>query len=361
LQSGRYQLRYTDPNGIPKSGGTFSTKALAEQELNRIQGAIERGTYQQREAVKTGDMDPRTVTLGELATHWRSVRVGRNGQPLSPNTLREYERLVTSTLRQFRDKPVRSITTGQIEKWWAVERVKAPRQANAAYKHLLTLMRYALKHRYINENPCDIDGATSYTAISEPEVPTAQQVEIMLESAPDPFNVMLAIAAWGGLRKGELLELRRKDVIVSKTGDVTWITLAVARSVIWVDKKPVVKAPKSRAGIRDVTLPQRINDLVLGQLRAIPIDPDALLFPRRVGLNEQWLEYQLNPLWLRVREQAGYTGRFHSLRAFGATEFGKTGATNREIMERFGHSDYKTANRYQRTTGRETELLGRMT
>jgi integrase len=33
----------------------------------------------------------------------------------------------------------------------------------------------------------------------------------MLENAPTSFNAIIALAAYGGLRKGEILELRRKD------------------------------------------------------------------------------------------------------------------------------------------------------
>ena len=46
---------------------------------------------------------------------------------------------------------------------------------------------------------------------SEPPAPTSEQVYIMLENAPTSFNAIIALAAYGGLRKGEILELRRKD------------------------------------------------------------------------------------------------------------------------------------------------------
>jgi hypothetical protein len=37
-----------------------------------------------------------------------------------------------------------------------------------------------------------------------------------------------------------------------------------------------------------------------------------------------------------------------------------TGATLREIMDRLGHNNYKTAMLYQRNSGRELELVGRL-
>jgi integrase len=360
LASGRYQLRYTDPNGVRQNGNvTYVTKSQAEQALGLIAHSIAAGTYFQRQAVAQGDLDPKTLTLAQLGDHWRAVRVNRNGQPLSPNTASEYERLITNTLAPFADKTLRSITRGQIEKWWASERKRAPRQANAAYKHLKTLMGYATKHRYITENPCDIEGATSYSA-PDTEVPTADQVNIFIEVAQEPFNVMLALAAWGGLRKGELLELRRKDVEVEKTDGETWVWVSVSRAVIWVDKEPVVKEPKTKGSVRRVLLPASAGALLASYLKTLPLYPEALLFPKREGVNEQWGEYQLNPLWRSVRAQAGFSGRFHSLRAFAMTQYGLTGATAKEIMERGGHTNLRTAMRYQTTTGRDLDLVRRM-
>jgi integrase len=361
LPSGKYQLRYTDPLGRQVSGGTYVTMRDAERALTRVENSISAGTYDADRAVEEGDLDPKTVTLAELAAHWRAVRVSRNGQPLRHTTLRDYKAYIHSTLQEFADKPIRLITTHQIERWWVTTRARAPRQANAAYKHLNTLMLYAVKNKYLKQNPCDIDGATTYRALVEPDVPTRDQVDILIEQAPEPFNVVVALAAWGGLRKGELLELRRKDIRLEESGHAgAWVVVSVSRGVTWQNGAPVVGAPKTRAGIRDVKLPQFANDLVLKHLRSVPIDPDALLFATNQAQNTHWGQYHLDGLWRRLRPYAGYQGRFHSLRAYAQTQFGLTGATPREIMERYGISDVATANRYQRTTGREEDLLGRL-
>lgn len=360
LPSGKWRLRYTDPTGKQVSAGTFPTKQLAERALTRIENSIAAGTYEQDLAIVQGDLDPKTVTLGQLAAHWRSVRVGRNGQPLRPSTANEYERIINNELRDFRDVPLRTITTQQLERWLANKRKIAPRMANAAYKHLNTVLTYAVKNKYLTRNPCDIDGATTYRPETEPDVPTAEQVAILIDNAPNPFNVMVALAAYAGLRKGELLELRRKDFSDVKRDGQAWVQLSVTRAVIYVDKVPVVGKPKTVAGIRSLLLPQAVNDLVKKYLRTIPISPDALLFARDSEHSKHWTEWRVNTLWKTLRPQAGYTGRFHSLRAYAQTQFGLTGATPREIMERFGTSDVITANRYQRTTGRETDLLRKM-
>ena len=360
LPSGKYQVRFTDPNGLRRSARTtFQTKALAEFELTRIRGAVESGTWHVDESAKAGDLNPKTMTLGELAEHWRGQQVSSKGSALSPTTLNEYQRLIESTLKRFVNLPIRAITRQEIENWRTPEIRRAPNQTVKAYKHLKTLMTWAQKRSWVALNPCEIERGSAYTP-SEPIAPTKSQVQIMLESATNQFRVIIALAAFGGLRKGEILELRRKDFELVEDEGERWVRVAVSRGVVWDGNKAIVRKPKSDAGVRSLLLPLSISDLVTAHLRTIGIDPEALLFTRKSGSNEHLGKYDLNPLWRKVREQAGFKGRFHSLRTYAATEFAKLSPTNQELMDRFGHRDIKTAMRYQRTTGRDAELLRRL-
>lgn len=358
LPSGRYQLRYTDPNGLPKSGGTYGTKALAEQALANISRAIDSGTYQAKQGIYEGDIDPRTLTLIELGEYWRSLRRNRRGQPLSPNTLAEYKRITETVLAPLNSKPIREITPGQVAKWWEPESRRAPRLANASYKHLNTLMKFAVKNHWLTENPCQIEGANVYVPDTQPAVPDIKQVELIEELMPEPYKAFISLASWGGLRKGEILELRRKDIEQDKDKDGnTWLTVDISRAVVWEGQTPSVRIPKTAGSIRKVTLPLRATDIVLKHLATVPINPDALLFSTDPVKNTHWAEWRINKPWERIRAQAGYTGSLHSLRSFAATQYGLQGATVVELMERLGHRNVRTAMRYQRTTGRETELL----
>jgi integrase len=360
LPSGNYQIRFTDPNGIRRTARrTFKTKALAEIEFSKITNSIDEGTWHEDETPQAGSLDPKTTTLRVLANHWRDQQVSSKGFPLSPNTLQEYQRLIESTLGKFADKPIRAITRQQIETWRAPELKRAPNQTVKAYKHLKTLMTFAHKRNWIATNPCDIERGSAYTP-SEPEAPSKSQVQIMLESAEQPFDVVITLAAFGGLRKGEILELRRRDIEVFQEASEKWARVNVTRGVIWVKTTAIVWKPKTEAGIRSVLLPLSVTDVITRHLKSIPIDPDALLFSRKSGTNLHWGEYDLNPKWRKVRAQAGFTGRFHSLRTYAATEFAKLNPTSQELMDRFGHKDIKTAMRYQRSTGRDAELLRRL-
>lgn len=361
LPSGRYQLRYTDPNGTRRTGAkTYPTKSGAELELSRIQGAIDADTWSELVEIESprAYVDGKKITLREVSLQWRQLRLNKRGQPLSPNTLNEYERYVEKVLITLAAKPVRSIKARDVEEWWiAPEQREAPNQASKAYSHLKTLMTYAAKKHWVIENPCDIEGASSFTPEREELIPTSKQVEIMLSVAEDPYRAIIALAAWGGLRKGEILELRRKDVEFLKSETETWILINIERGVIWLGANAQVRAPKTAGSVRVVQLPQRVNEIISSHLRGVPLDPEALLF---AGKNGHFSKHQLTRAWYRIRAEAGFPARFHSLRAFAATEFAKTGATSKELMDRFGHRNIETAMRYQRSTGRDAELLRKL-
>lgn len=360
LPSGNWQLRYTAPDGVRRTArSTFKTKALAELELLRIRNEIESGTWRVDHTPQANGVDPKSLTLRELAQIWRDQRVTVKGKPLSPNTLDGYQKYVEVTLKPFTDKKIREITTQQIETWRAPEFKRAPNQTVKAYKHLLQLMTWAQRRAWIASNPCTIERGTAYTP-SEPPIPKREQAQIMLDVAPGAYKALLAFSIYGGLRKGEILELRKKDIEIIDNGSETWVIAHVSRAVIWDKTKAIVTTPKTAAGVRSVQLHLDATPIIVEHLRNVAIHPDAMLFPKAPGVEEHWSEHQMNPTWKKIRAQAGFPYRFHSTRSFHLTYFGITGASIAELMDRGGHRDIKTAMRYQRVTGRESELLRKM-
>lgn len=361
LKSGKFQVRYTDPNGNPGRGRvTFSTRREADKELSRILNSIEAGTWHIDETPQVGDLDPKTITLKQLAETWRKQATNYQGRRLEPKTLAEYERLVNSTLATFRDKPIRQIQTQQIEAWRAKEfEREVYRQTNSAYKHLKQLMEYALEKRWITATPCTLKRASVYKS-EQPIIPSVAQVELMLEIAPEPLKTLLAIASEGGLRKGELLELRRKDIELKPLRGRREVLVKVSRSVQWVKGVATPKAPKSSAGIRGVLLPLNASEILRAHLRRVDLNPEALLFSRGADPLEHFGQFQLRTLWDKVKAVADYKGTFHSLRAYHLTQYSLEGATTKELQDRAGHATPQMVMVYQHNTGREADLVARL-
>jgi integrase len=359
--SGKYQIRYTGPDGRRYSGGTFRRKIEAEKALSRVEASIEAGTWQALASAADGGLDPRTVTLRQLSNHWLKIRVNRQGRPLSHYTSSEYRRYIETSLSEFANKPIRSITPTQVEKWWSARYETHRRATNAAYKYLKSLLTWAEKRRLILENPCQIEGASTYTPKEEPAVPTTVEVDLMIQNAEGPLRAIVALMAYCGLRKGEVFELRRKDLSTIERGEETWWVVNISRSVAWItEAETTVGPPKTPGSVRSLVVPRVAERIILDHLATVPDQPEALLFSRNPEASEHWRKSQVNPLWRALRTSAGYSGRFQSLRHYHLTQYSTTGASLREIMDRGGHRNIQVAMKYQRAAGRELDLIERL-
>lgn len=360
-RAGNWQVRYTDPYGKRRAGGTYRLKGDAEQQLAEILASIRNGTWREIENTVSGDLNPKTITFRQASIRYSKGRRNRNGQLLSEYTTAEYARLVDKVLTQLADKPLRTIRRDDVNNWWAEVSERTPTQASRAYTHLNSVMRYALDMRWIRENPCQIKYASNYRPAEDPAIPTEAEVAVMLQMAEQPLRTIIALAAHCGLRKGEILELRRKDITSEEgpDGDVWWF-VNVRRGVRWRGENDVtVSPPKTRAGIRTLGVPKvgGAEEILLERLQAIPEHPDTLIVSKDPAGKVHWSKSMLNPGWQRVRAVAGFSGRFHSLRAYHLTWFAQQGASMKELQARGGHSDYAMVMKYQRTTGREIDLL----
>jgi len=371
---GNWQVRYTDPYGQRRVAGTFRRKADAEQALARVLNAIDDNTWSVLDDAMSDGVDPKAVTLRQASALYVESRSNREGRSLSVYTLQEYPRLVDKVLTELADKPVRAIRPRDVERWWSKQRALADErqqagkkhggttaQASKAYSHLNSVMAYALKRKWIRENPCDLEGVSNYLPAIETPAPTESEVALMLQFAPEPMRTIVALAAYCGLRKSDILELRRKDFhsVEQDNGD-TWWYVSLTRSVKWPSENvTIVDRPKSRASVRTLAIPKEggAEEIILKRLRTIPQHPDTLLVSKDDAGKIHWSKSMLKPRWYKVRALAGYTGSFHSLKKFHLTWYAQKGATDREIMDRGGHTTMRVAMRYQRNMNREIDLL----
>ena len=358
LSSGKWQARYTDPEGFRRSAGTFQTKASAERALREVLSDIDKGTWELTRERFRSAQEGKKLTLAEVAERYRNLGT-RGGRSLSPRTLAEYQRYLSSELAVFANQPIRQITRRKVEDWWIAYGDKRAVNRQRAYTHLKAVMRYAEENGLIPENPCRIRGAGTAIQPKLEIIPTRQEAEAILEAAPPHLKALYAIAIWGGLRKGELFELRRKDLeLLKETG--TYI-VGVNRGVVWLARGEITIREPKWSSKRRVPLPASVSEIVGKHLSTMgTIDPEALLFPAKPGTNEHYTNHAPNRIWEKIRRETGYRGSFHTLRSFAGTSYAMTGATLREIMDRLGHSNAKTAMRYQKNAGREIELAGRL-
>ena len=362
VASGRYQVRYTGPDGQRYAGGTFQRKTDAERALARLTVKIEteadKGSWKPPRKDSDPGPNPKTLTVRELSEEWIRSRVDRQGRPLAPKTVELYRRLVEHPLREFADQPIRQIHSEAVQAWWNRAEFGTARTRNGAYKYLKSLLDWAQERELITASPCKVRNGTLYTP-RPTMVPTDTEVALILDNAEgDDLKAVLALTAYCGLRPQEALGLRRKDITSVERGDETRWVVTVSQALSWLKGGEVVtKAPKSKEGSRSLAVPGPALPHLLKHLASVSSNPEALVFSRDTEGLVPWAQTRLNQRFQKPKQIAGYEGSPYSFRHYHLTRYGMTGASTREIMERGGHASWAAAMRYQSAVGRDFDLV----
>ena len=353
LPSGRYQARYTGPDGrTHKAHTTFETKADAEGWLATVRADIVRETWRpNREAGRH-----RGLTFRDYSIEWLDKRKVK-GKPLQPRTRELYERLLERHLwPTFGPLTLRSIDESTVEEWYDRTAVETPTQRAHAYSLLATILGTAARRRLIPENPANIDGAGTPPKRNRADhILSPAELDALAAAMPDRYRALVLLAGWCALRFGEVTALRRGDVD-TKAGIVR-VRQAIARTADGLHEK----APKTTAGVRDVEIPPHILPALREHMLAhAEKGADGLVFPARSGghLAPSTLYRVFGP----AREAAGRPDvRFHDLRHAGLTWAAMSGATLAELKGRGGHTSTQAAMIYQGiAAGRGAEIARKM-
>lgn len=358
LPSGRWQARYTGPDGrTHKAPTTFETRGDAQIFLATVRADIVRQTWQAGDAGRRG----RPVTFDEYAARWLTARRVK-GKPLAERTRAHYEKLLERFLSPtFGALPLASITPDDVAEWYDTAALGTPTYQAHSYSLLRAIMTTAADPTKNNGrplipfNPCGITGGGATSRAKQPRPASLSELETLVAAMPERYRLMALLAAWCAMRFGELAELRRDDV-KTRTG-----VIHVRRGVVRANGQTIVKKPKSEASVRDVAIPPHLLPMVREHLlqHAQP-GKEGLLFPSAGGTHLQ--PSTLYRVFYPAREAAGRPDlRWHDLRHTGAVLAAQTGATLAELMNRLGHSTPMAAMRYQHVAqDRDREIARRL-
>lgn len=368
LASGRYQARYLGPDGRRHAAHT----TFQDQETALLWLAQEKRYVEDNASawlppkVRMASGMAKRQTFGDFAESWLKSRRTKQGRPLAGRTRDHYRDLLDRYIfPTFQDVPLAFIDSDSIDRWYDAM-PDLPTTRAHAYGLLRTILNTAVDKQKIALNPAKVRGGGNVERAKKIEPATLQQVATIAANMPERRRLMVLLAAWTGLRFGELAELRRKDV-KTRAGYID-----ISRGVVRVREVDEdggvtivrqVKAPKTKAGVRKVYLPTQLMADVRQHIleHAAPGD-DGLLFPAADG-------GQLSPASFYGRETTfrkdgsvikkghGYyearriAGRpdlhFHALRHTALTSAAQQGATLAELMDIAGHTTPAAAMRYQ--------------
>jgi integrase len=332
LPSGRYQASHVGPDGHRHlAPSTFDTKGDADAWLAAQRTDIGRGEWQRPAPAKRPVDDFETYAGAWMAT-----------RQLTPRTRAEYIKILKGhLLPTFGPVLLEDITPAMVRQWHANLATGPTRKAHA-YSLLRTILTTAVADDVIAANPCRIRGASTTRRARTIHPASLAELGAIVEAMPDQYQLAVLLAAWCAMRFGEVAELRRKDI------DLTRGRVRIRRAVTYVDKCDVVGEPKTEAGSRDVAIPPHLLPAVKAHLVSHTAPGrDGLLF-RSAGGGHLRSGSAMHDCFHAARASVGRPDlTFHDLRHTGAVLAASTGATLAELMARLGHSSPDAAMRYQ--------------
>lgn len=232
-----------------------------------------------------------------------------------------------------------------------------------------SVFKYALSLRLIRNNPMDaVIRPKRKKQIDEERysAPYYEKEELLafLEIAknyPDPIYPIFRILAFTGLRKGELLALRWKDIDFDKG------TLSVKQTLATCDKWEIkFQVPKTEKSLRTISidsetlqvikrwqLKQKENFLKIG-IKPTK-DGEQLLFVSEEN-KPLYLDYVNHNLKIIIKENNLKYITPHGFRHTHCSLLFESGASLKEVQVRLGHTDIKTTmDIYTHVTKRQTE------
>ncbi len=323
LPSGRWQVRYRDRAGrFQTAATTFVHKSDAARQLALVEADLERGEW----------ANPRLgrATFAEWADDWLATTVH-----LRARTRAGYvAALRTHVLPAFGDLPIARIEQVDVRRFVAdmIAGGAAPGTVRGARKVARLVFASAVGSGAIKVNPCDgvrVPRSDRHEMIF---LSTAQ-VEALAETIAPPYGVLIRLAAYTGLRAGEIGALRvsrldllrRRIEVVESLAEEPWVGL--------------VFGPPKTYERRSVALPPALSEELAAYLADRPREPDALVFCAPDGgplRHRNFYRRQFRPAVAAagLPEQA----RFHDLRHTCAALLIAQGAHPLAVMQRLGHS-----------------------
>jgi integrase len=351
LRSGRFQARYTGPDGLLHNAPhTFERKGDATRWLSLKEAEISKGEWI---APELGAQKFR-----DYAEAWMRDRV------LKPRTVELYTGLLANHLYPtFGEVSLSGIDQAAVRRWRKA-RLQAGSTAKRPFGPVTVAKAYRLLHaifetaaeedRIIARNPCHIKGAGSEES-DEREIVSLAVVFKLAETVPVRYRALVLLATFADMRWGELAGLRRENI------DLDACEIRITQTLVQPGKGGLrFDTPKSNAGKRTVAFPEEIAPEIRWHLeRFAEPGRHGLVFVGPKGGRLRRSNFH-ESVWSKAREAVDLPNlHIHDLRHTGGTLSAATGATLKELMVRLGHSSPRAALIYQHASRDRDRLIAK--
>jgi integrase len=307
---------------------------LADKRLDAISpfmvrewfAAVQRSTHESALQART----PKPLNESAAAKRWAS----QNGQKVEP-----LGKASRSLIDQWKAAGAPQLRTLEVSADYSPAGRSTAKQV---YSLLKSVFNAAIYDELIERNPAK-DKTATIVRSRPSKVATIEQIEALSQAVPARYRVAVLLAAYTGLRQGELFGLARKH-FNAKTNTIT-----VERSVKRLQGKPAyIGKTKTAGSVRTVELPLQITRELEQHLKSYGVtDDEALIFT--TGGGKLMTSSELCSWFIPARDRVGMSGfKWHWLRSTGATIAASTGASLPALMNRLGHTSVRAAMIYQK-------------
>jgi len=330
LSSGRWQASYWHLGRRHIAPVTFAFKGDAHAYLSTVEAEVRKGLW----------IDPQGARLpfSDWADAWTATTVD-----LRPSSrVRDLGYLQRYLLPHFGAAALGDIDHMAVRTF--VSELSgtglAPSTVTKAAQLLAKLMRSAVQAGLLPVSPCD---GVKLPRIERTEMRflTTTEVDALAAAMDVRYRAVVLLAAYGGLRAGELFGLRAKRV------DVLHRRVSIAETIVDVGGHLHFGPPKTRAGHRIVPLPRVAAEPLGEHLATFARKPEDLVFTAPEG-GPVALNVWRRRFWVPALEAAGLGHlRPHDLRHTAVALWIAAGAHPKEVAVRAGHTSVSfTLDRY---------------
>jgi integrase len=335
-----YTATYRDPTGRGRSAGTFASRREAERAGRRAETKVEDGSWLDRAS-------------GRITFRDYVEQVWWPSRHLELSTRAGYRaNLERHFLPYFGDMAMADVMPSTVQAW-VTTAVAGGLSARSVVKYHVMLhgvFKRAVRDRVIGHNPC-ADTELPKVVPAKVRILAPEDFDRLLAEIPARYEVLVLTAIETGLRWGELIALRPRHV------DFLRRLLCVEETIVEVSKRHsptgqrmIVKPYPKDDEPRTIRISPALVEVIAARIDALDLGRDDLLFPSAEKAGGAPLSRNTfrTKVWLPALERAdlGFHVRMHDLRHAHASWLLAGGADLKTVMDRMGHSQIQTTQKY---------------
>ena len=285
--------------------GNWRVKVFSHTDANgkRVYMSFTASTRTQAEmqASKWANNKHRTSGAGKTVRQAIEDYITARTPVLSPATIRSYRNLQKKYYKELAEKDVNKLNNVDVQ---TMINNLIGQVSEKSIKNIYTLFTASIKF-YSKDIAFDVilpekEIQNDISAVIGKAVPTNDDVKLLFQMASEWMKKCIALAAFSGMRRGEIAALKYKDILRDKGKIFVHTAYAMDENNEWV-----IKTPKTEGSLRLVNVPAEVIEL-LGDG-----DPEEFII--------KYNPNTISKMFIKLRNRLGVDIRFHDLRHYYAS------------------------------------------